>query len=94
MIIVTLNDPASAKQVVASLKELYPDTSIYARGHDLDVCMELSRLGASGVVSENIEASLELARMTLAEIGVDEQTSEEMLSEFQQKYEAKIKDAG
>ena len=94
VIIVTLNEPSSAKQVVASLKELYPETRIFARGHDLDVCMELRRLGASGVVSENIEASLELARMTLAEIGMDEQTSEDMLSEFQRKYEAHIKDVG
>jgi len=94
VIIVTLNEPSSAKHVVASLKELYPETRIFARGHDLDVCMDLRRLGASGVVSENIEASLELARMTLTEIGVDEQASEDMLSEFQQKYEAQIKDAG
>jgi len=93
VIIVTLNDPSSTKKVVSSLNELYPGTSIYARGHDLDVCRELSRLGASGVVSENIEASLELARMTLAKIGVDEMEREEMLLEFQQKYEAHIKDA-
>ncbi len=94
VIIVTLNEPSSAKQAVASLKELYPETRIYARGHDLEVCKELSRLGASGVVSENVEASLELARMTLAEIGIDEKTSDDMLSEFQQKYEAQINDAG
>ncbi len=94
VIIVTLNDPSSTKKVVTSLKELYPGTRIFARGHDLDVCRELSRLGASGVVSENIEASLELARMTLAEIGMDEKASEEMLLEFQQKYAAYINDVG
>jgi len=93
VIIVTLNNPSSTKKVVASLKDLYPGTSIFARGHDLDVCRELSRLGASGVVSENIEASVVLARMTLAKTGVDETAIEDILLEFQRKYEKQIKDA-
>jgi glutathione-regulated potassium-efflux system protein KefB len=94
VIIVTLNDAVSTKQVVASLRELYPDTSIFARGHDLDVCRELSRLGASGVVSENVEASLELARMTLTQIGVDEMEKEDLILKFEQKYKADIKNLG
>jgi monovalent cation:proton antiporter-2 (CPA2) family protein len=93
IIIVTLNEPSSTKKAVSSLRELYPETNIYARGHDLEVCRELGRLGASGVVSENIEASMELARMVLAEIGMDEKASEIMLSEFQQKYKAHIKES-
>ena len=93
VIIVTLNNPSSTKEVVTSLRELYPLTSIFARGHNLEVCQELSRLGASGVVSENIEASLVLARMTLAKMGVDETISEEMLLEFQRKYEEQINHA-
>jgi glutathione-regulated potassium-efflux system protein KefB len=94
VIIVTLNDAVSTKQVVASLRELYPDTSIFARGHDLDVCRELSRLGASGVVSENVEASLELARMTLTQVGVDEMEKEDLILKFEQKYKADIKNLG
>jgi len=94
VIIVTLNDAASTKKAVASLRELYPDTSIYARGHDLDVCQKLSHLGASGVVSENVEASLELARMTMTRIGVDEMEKEDLLLKFEQKYKADIKIVG
>jgi len=93
VIIVTLNNPSSTKKVVASLTELYPGASIFARGHDLDVCRELSRMGASGVVSEYVEASIVLARMTSAKIGVDEKTREDILLEFQQKYEAQINDS-
>jgi monovalent cation:proton antiporter-2 (CPA2) family protein len=94
VIIVTLNDPLSTKEVVASLNELYPATSIFARGHDLDVCRELSRLGASGVVSENVEASVVLARMTLVKMGLDETASEEILLEFQRRYKEQINNAG
>jgi glutathione-regulated potassium-efflux system protein KefB len=94
VIIVTLNDAESTKEVVSTLRELYPDISIFARGHDLDVCRELSLLGASGVVSENIEASLELASMTLTQIGVDEMEKEDLILKFEQKYKADIKNLG
>ena len=90
VIIVTLNDPSSTQKLILALKELYPGALIFARGHNLDQCRELRRLGASGVVSENVEASLVLARMTLEKMGVEENTREEMLLEFQQKYEAQI----
>jgi monovalent cation:proton antiporter-2 (CPA2) family protein len=94
VIIVTLNDPSSTRKLILALKEMYPGTLIFARGHNLDQCRELRRLGASGVVSENVEASLVLARMTLEKMGVEENTREEMLLEFQQKYEAQIEEVG
>ena len=92
VIIVTLNNPVSTKNVVSSLKALYPEFSIFARGHDLETCQELRRLGATGVVSENIEASVVLARMTMAKMGVEEKTYEDLLFEFQHKYQAQIND--
>jgi monovalent cation:proton antiporter-2 (CPA2) family protein len=90
MIIVTLNDPRAAEEVVASLRNIYPDTHIYARGRSLDQCRELRRLGASGVVSENIEASLELARMALTRMGVAEKEREAVLGDFRRRYHAHI----
>ena len=90
VIIVTLNDPESSKEVVSSLRELYPDISIFARGHDLQVCRELKRLGASGVVSENFESSIELASLTLLQVGVEEADRNEVLANFRQQYEADI----
>jgi voltage-gated potassium channel Kch len=93
VIIVTLNNPVSTKKVVSSLKALYPEFSIFARGHDLETCQELRGLGATGVVSENIETSVVLARMTMAKMGVEEKAYEDMLFEFQRKYQAQINDA-
>jgi monovalent cation:proton antiporter-2 (CPA2) family protein len=93
VIIVTLNNPSSTQKLILALKELYPGASIFARGHNMDECRELRRLGASGVVSENVEASMVLARMTLEKMGVEENARDEMLLEFQQKYEAQIYDA-
>jgi len=45
------------------------------------------------VVSENVEASVVLARMTMAKMGMEEKTYEDMLLEFQRKYQAQINDA-
>ena len=90
VIIVTLNDPTAAETVVASLRKSHPDTTIYVRGHSIDQCRELKRLGASGAVSENIEASLELARMTLGTVRFDEEKKNTILNNFRTKYHTQI----
>lgn len=92
VIIVTLNDPNATEEVVSSLQKIYPGINIFARGHTLNQCRELLRLGASGVVSETIEASLELARMVLINIGVNEKKRQAILENFRRKYHAQIGD--
>lgn len=90
LIILTLNDPAAAKKLVAEIREQYPEVEIFARGHNLETCQSLHRLGASGVISENVEASLELSRMALERMGVDAAESEDLLSGFRRRYHAQI----
>ena len=89
-IIVTLNDPSVTEEVVSTLRNKYPDKLIYARGHSLNACQRLSQLGASDVVSENVEASLELARMAITNSGMDEATTENILSDFRKVYHQHI----
>ncbi|MBQ0807760.1 MAG: cation:proton antiporter [Porticoccus sp.] len=86
IIIVTLNDFDATEQLVSTLRKTYPDMVIYVRGHSLNKCAELRRLGASGVVSENVETSMELASMALVNIGFDDQKRESILGEFRQTY--------
>jgi len=90
LIIVTINDPIAAEQVVSSLRTLYPDKSIYARGHNLQQSQKLRRLGATGDVSENIEASLELGLMALKDIGIKEKRRKAILEDFRKIYHAQI----
>jgi len=90
LIIVTLNDPEATKSLVAAIREQYPSVEIVARGHNLETCQSLSRLGAAGVVSENVEASLELSRMAMLRIGVEAVRSEQVLSAFRRRYHAQI----
>ena len=86
LFIVTLNDPDSTEQVVSSLRKIHPEIDIYVRGHSLEQCRELRRLGASAAVSENIEASMELARMALINVGFNEKKQDAILGEFRQTY--------
>ena len=90
LIIVTLNDPEATKSLVAAIRQQYPAVEIFARGHNLETCQSLSRLGAAGVVSENVEASLELSRMALERMGVDAAHGEDILAAFRQRYHEQI----
>jgi len=93
IIIVTLNDPEATLQLVTSLRKIYPKVKIYVRGHSLTQCQELRKLGVAGVVSENIEASLELARMALRKVKFDKDKRESILDDFRSVYLAQIDDA-
>jgi len=90
VIIVTINDAKAAKQVVSSLREMYPKKTIYVRGHSLSQCKNLKKLGATDVVSENVEASLELARMALYTAGVSKTGRNQIIENFRKKYHAQI----
>ena len=91
VIIVTINDSKATEAIVASLRRTYPKKHIYARGLGLPQCQSLSDLGANGVVSENLEASLELARMALADMGVSDAILVDTIDRFRQRYQSRIK---
>jgi monovalent cation:proton antiporter-2 (CPA2) family protein len=69
--IVTVNEAETAKTLVETIHSKLPDLTIYARGHDIHTCHELMNLGATGTVSENLEASLELSRLVLNHFEID-----------------------
>ena len=90
LVIVTLNDFEAAEDIVHSLRGAYPNVSILVRGRDASQCRRLNELGASLAVSENLEASLDLARETLnSRFGAPERT-EEILNRFRDDYYADL----
>lgn len=90
VIIVTINDPEATEEIVSSLRKTYPDKLVYARGHSLPQCQLLSQLGATGVVSENIEASLELARMALSSLGEERDKLNSTIEDFRRTCHSRI----
>jgi len=90
LIIVTLNDAELTRKLVAALRTQYPKVRIFARGHNIETCQALNRLGAAGVVSENVEASLELSRMAMDGFGIEAARSAEVLDAFRKHYNEQI----
>ncbi|MDH5737683.1 MAG: monovalent cation:proton antiporter-2 (CPA2) family protein [Gammaproteobacteria bacterium] len=90
VIVITLNDPHAAQQLVQGLRQMHPDTAIYARGHSMSECMILRELGATGVVSENMEASLELAHLAMEHVNLLSDERQAILDEFRRRYRAQI----
>jgi CPA2 family monovalent cation:H+ antiporter-2 len=80
--VITLDEPDSASRTVAVLRQLLPDLAILARARDLTQCERLSTTGATAVVPEIVEGSLQLGGALLRQLGeLDEEVSE-VLEQF------------
>jgi monovalent cation:H+ antiporter-2, CPA2 family len=69
-LVVTLDDPASADELVGAARRERQDLLIIARARDAPHAAHLYRIGASDAVPETIEASLQLSEAVLVDVGV------------------------
>lgn len=69
-VLVTNNDPEAAERIVAAARAGNPKVAIIARARDRAHAQRLAALGAQEVVHETIEASLQMADLTLRALGV------------------------
>ena len=92
LVIVTLDDFEAAEDVVAAMHHVHPKVTILVRGHNAEQCRTLKKLGASLVVSENLEASLELAREALLREDSDTATIESLIMSFREDHYADAED--
>lgn len=86
LLLVALDSTESAEQLIAPLHSQFPELPIYTRARDSDACGHLVKLGATGVISENLEASLQLARVALDVSGADAAQREQLLDSFRSDY--------
>lgn len=90
LVIVTVNDFEAAESIVEALHKAYPDVTIFARGEDAGQCEALQQLGARRAVSENLEASLDLAREALEHELIRTPDVEALLARFRRDYYARL----
>jgi K+:H+ antiporter len=69
-VVVTMDSPEAAEEVVAAARALQPALPILARARDAAEAQRLYELGVSEAVPETIEASLQLSEALLARLGV------------------------
>ena len=89
-VIVSTDDLEATEHVVSSFHSVFPDIPVFARGHDLVNCCDLRELGAHFTVSETLEASAELARAALLNMGADEKEVAIALDQFRNDYYGRI----
>lgn len=77
--VITVNKPRTAERAVMQIRQAVPGLTIIARAHDLAQKQLLRTAGASAVVPETVEASLQLAGLVLQSAGLDPETVSQTL---------------
>jgi CPA2 family monovalent cation:H+ antiporter-2 len=68
--VITIDRADEASHAVAALHRRMPGLPIFVRSHDMSHARELEGAGASAVVPETVEASLQLGGILLSAVGV------------------------
>jgi CPA2 family monovalent cation:H+ antiporter-2 len=89
--VVTPDKPDAAETMVRAIRAVWPLTPIHARALDPAHAERLAKAGATSVVPEALEGSLQLAGRVLAELGLPDDTVDARLD---QEREAEIKRLG
>ena len=69
-LVVTMDAPKSASEVVTLARTMRQDLKIIVRARDATHASELYRLGATDAVPETVEASLQLGEAVLVDVGI------------------------
>jgi CPA2 family monovalent cation:H+ antiporter-2 len=90
--VVTLDKPEASQRAVAVLRRSNPGLLIYARAHDAAAMDRLDRAGASVVVPETLEASLQLGGQVLRCTGMTEADIDRLFATFREEHYGRLAD--
>eukprot|EP00252_Welwitschia_mirabilis_P000670 TRINITY_DN10645_c0_g1_i1.p1 TRINITY_DN10645_c0_g1~~TRINITY_DN10645_c0_g1_i1.p1 ORF type:complete len:1299 (-),score=306.34 TRINITY_DN10645_c0_g1_i1:215-4111(-) len=83
---VTLDTPGANYRTVWALNKYFPNVKTFVRAHDVDHGINLEKAGATAVVPETLEPSLQLAAALLAEIKLPTSQIAETINEFRSRH--------
>jgi CPA2 family monovalent cation:H+ antiporter-2 len=84
-VVVTTDDPRAVERVVATVREHWPELPVFARARDVHHAGHLLQLGATQVVAEAIEASLQLGEVMLRGIGIPPDAARDLVDEHRKQ---------
>lgn len=90
--VITIDRARESSQAVAALHRRMPEMQIFVRSHDMTHAKELEEEGASAVVPETVEASLQLGGILLSAVGVGTDDITRIMSEFRDDNYARLGD--
>lgn len=79
-VVITVDDPQTVEHLVAAVRQNAPDLPILARAHDHAAGRAIAKAGATKVVQETFEASLQLASDLLDIIGTESDERDRLLA--------------
>jgi len=85
-VVVVLDMPGSNYRCVWSIKKHYPNVKVYVRARDVQHGLNLERAGASAVVPETLEPSMQLCAAILGEVGVPKDEIASSIDEYRRKH--------
>ncbi len=92
-IVVTLDDMAVTARLVETVRANWPDKPIHVRARDVASATELLRKGASHVVPETVEASLQLGGSVLSKLGIPDTTIDARLERERERITVRMEPA-
>lgn len=89
--VVTTDVPGATEDMVSAIRQGWPKAVIHARARDAEHARALVDLGVTAVTPETLEASLQLARGLLMEIGLPEDATDARLAAVRESETRKIR---
>ena len=82
--IITISEPDACNEVLAAIREINPNLPVSCRARDLEHSSQLQELGATEIVLETLEASLQLGRTALDYATTQPDEIEKILESFRE----------
>ncbi|XP_075478679.1 K(+) efflux antiporter 2, chloroplastic-like isoform X2 [Primulina tabacum] len=87
---VTLDSPGANYRAVWALSKYFPNVKTFVRAHDVDHGLNLEKAGATAVVPETLEPSLQLAAAVLAQAKLPTSEIAATINEFRSRHLAEL----
>ncbi|CAI8607243.1 unnamed protein product [Vicia faba] len=87
---VTLDSPGANYRTVWALSKHFPNVKTFVRAHDVNHGLNLEKAGATAVVPETLEPSLQLAAAVLSEVKLPASEIAATINEFRSRHLAEL----
>ncbi len=88
--VITIDRAAEASRAVAALHQRMPDLPIIVRSHDMRHAHQMENDGATAVVPETVEASLQIGGILLSSVGVSTDDITRVMHDFREDNYARL----
>ncbi|KAK8612020.1 hypothetical protein V6N13_132053 [Hibiscus sabdariffa] len=90
---ITLDSPGANYRTVWTLSKYFPNVKTFVRAHDVDHGLSLEKAGATAVVPETLEPSLQLAAAVLSQAKLPASEIAATINEFRSRHLAELTEA-